>query len=277
MHRGQRPWVLRCESCGYLASTLTARIGEASHKGLREDRRAEALRPLRQHNFERVLEQLRLARAPRGAHLLEVGCAHGWFLDAAQARGYAVEGIEPDVSMAGSATARSHIVTRGFFPADVRPGKTFEVIVFNDVFEHLPDPAAALDACRDRLHERGLLVLNLPSSRGIFFRLAAALDRIGVKQPYQRMWQFGFPSPHLSYFSPATIDALAARHGFERVYAGKLASFDVHGLWSRLRYGGTSPALVSALTWLAIVAATPVFRLGPADIALHIYRLRAKG
>jgi SAM-dependent methyltransferase len=269
---GQRAWVLRCSRCGFLASTLSPSIGDPTSSILREDARAEALRPLRDRNFSAILDRLAEHGARPGARLLEVGCAHGWFMDAAKARGYVVEGIEPDAAIAADPIARGHGVTHGFFPQDLASTDAFDVIVFNDVFEHLPDPAAALDACRERLAPDGLLVLNLPSSHGVFFRVAATLDRLGFAGPYRRMWQHGFPSPHLSYFSPSTLDRLAGAQGFDRVYQGALASIDTRGLWSRLRYGGTVSALKAAGTWAVVVLATPLLRVAPADIALHIYK-----
>jgi SAM-dependent methyltransferase len=272
LRRGQRDWVLRCRDCGYLASTLSPTIGDRTRAGLHEDRRAEALRPLRDRNFKVILDRLRDQGLRPGARLLEVGCAHGWFMDAARARGYVVEGVEPDAAIAVDPIARGHTVTQGFFPQDLAGSDRFDAIVFNDVFEHLPDVVAALNACRDRLVVDGLLVLNLPSSRGVFFRAAALLDRIGVGGPYRRMWQYGFPSPHLSYFSPSTIDRLATAQGFERAYKGVLASLGTRGLWSRLRYGGTGSILNSAGIWAMIALTAPLIRAAPADIALHIYR-----
>ena len=90
-------------------------------------------------------------------------------------------------------------------------------------------------ACRRRLREGGLLVLNLPSSSGAVFRAATLLDRIGLHGPLDRLWQRGFPSPHLSYFDPDGLASLAARHGFREVHRSDLATVALGGLWKRLR------------------------------------------
>lgn len=150
-------------------------------------------------------------------------------------------------------------------------GGAYDVITFNDVFEHLPDVSAALGACRERLREGGLLVLNLPNSRGTVFRVAALLDRIGFHGPLDRLWQKGFPSPHLHYFHPDCLAELARRHGFREVHRGELATVELRGLWHRLRYDRTSSLPGSFLSWLAISLAFPALRLLPSDISLQMF------
>ncbi|HEX6137905.1 MAG TPA: class I SAM-dependent methyltransferase, partial [Casimicrobiaceae bacterium] len=121
---------------------------------LREEQREAALEPLRRRNFETVLERLAACGAVRG-ELLDVGCAHGWFLDAARRRGYVASGIEPDAAIAAQAVRRGHTVTHGRFPQALPAGVRFDVIVFNDVFEHLPDPRGALGAVHAALRPGG--------------------------------------------------------------------------------------------------------------------------
>ena len=65
----------------------------------------------------------------------------------------------------------------------------FDAIIFNDVFEHLPDPIDAIVAVERLLADDGILVLNLPSSDGLFFRVSTLLNRLGWRGPYERLWQ----------------------------------------------------------------------------------------
>ena len=285
-------WCYACPGCGFLASTLSPRIGDAEATGaIDEDRReialveqrdehrllwglatAGALIGLRKKNFAQIVERLDTMTTPSRRSLLEVGCAHGWFLDAAAEKGYQVHGIEPDAPIGAQARSKGHDVVTGFFPDALAPATRYDVIVFNDVFEHLPDPRAALSMCRQRLLPGGLLVLNLPSSRGIFFRIATLLDQVGVSGPHERMWQKGFPSPHLSYFHPAALTRLAGREGFAEVYRGTLDSLDRRGLWQRLRLDRRSSLLGAMVAWVAITVASPLLSRFPSDIALLIYK-----
>ncbi len=272
MHEAGADWCFSCCACGFLQSSLLPNIGNPDATIILDMQlRVIGLVTLRERNFERILDRLALLASPAQRALLEVGCAHGWFLAAARRRGYAATGIEPDALVAAQAISHGYDVTIGYFPDALKPGATYDFIVFNDVFEHLPDPRAALAACRQRLRPSGLLVLNLPSSRGVVFRLAALLARCGIRQPYERLWQKGYPSPHLSYFHPDALTKLAERAGFNEIYRGTLDLIDRHGLWQRLRQDRRASIPGTALTWLAVTAALPLIGWFPADIALQIF------
>jgi hypothetical protein len=55
-------------------------------------------------------------------------------------------------------------------------------------------------------------VLNLPSSDGVFFQIAKALNKVGISGPYHRIWQKGLASPHMSYFNAANLIRFVERH-----------------------------------------------------------------
>ena len=259
-----------CPDCAYACARphpVTAGEGAAE---LHEERREAALAPLRARNFEIVLDRL-AACGGRGT-LLEVGCAHGWFLDAARRRGYAASGIEPDAAVAAQAVQRGHHVVHGLFPDVLSPGDRFDVVVFNDVFEHLPDPRAAFRATARAVRAGGLLAINLPDSRGVFYRLAEALRRVGWRAPHERLWQVGFPSPHVSYFHPDALTRLASGFGFAEIDRRALPSIARQGLWQRLRYDPRASRLACAVTWLAVTLAVPAVRRLPSDISLTVFR-----
>ena len=268
-HRGY--WY-ECRQCGFLASSLTPAIGDdASHEAIDETRRRQALdeSPARQL-------RTRAGRAPAPSHLsptrlLDVGCAHGWFLQAAARRGYLTTGLEPDATIAAEARRDGHSVISGFFPEDLPGDAVFDVITFHDVFEHLPSPGEAAAACFQRLSPGGFLVLVLPSSKGFLFRLARLLCRVGLHGPWTALWQRGFPSPHLTYFHPDALERLLRPHGFREVHRATLPSFSRKGLWQRLRYDQRSSFLVSAVQWLALGLLSPMQALLPSDISFQVF------
>ncbi len=271
MKPGRKDWVFRCSGCGFLASTLAPGIGQDA--ALDETHRERALENLRRRNFEAVLDRIERFRGAGRGRVLDVGCAHGWFQDAAARRGYQAIGVEPDAEIGNVALRKGHEVHLGYFPAALPKGETFDVITFHDVFEHLPDVEAVLVDCRSRLRSGGLLVLNLPSRLGIFFRIATLLDGFGISGPYERMWQKRFPSPHLSYFDPAALARLVARHGFRELERGALPSIDREGLWKRLRFDRESSVVASVVMWLGIGLAAPVIRWLPPDITVQVFGL----
>lgn len=266
----RQEWVRQCRRCGFLASTLVAHVN-ASDSAIDERSRERALQVLRRRNFERVLDALASAALRERGRILDVGCAHGWFLEAARARGYDAIGLEPDDAVADVARRQGTPVRSGFFPQGLEPGECFDAIVFNDVFEHLPHPERAMRAVRDRLAPGGLVAINLPIASGVFYRTASVLDRIGMHGPFDRMWQRGFPSPHISYFTQATLAALAASCGMEERWRGFLPSLEASGLWPRLRYDRTAGFLKSALTWSILRASIPVLSSMSPDIGIQIF------
>ena len=134
----RRGYWFECTRCGYLASDLEPAIGDPDCATMDEGLRGEALQGLRRQNFERILDVLEPMRTPGNARLLDVGCAHGWFLEAARARGYDALGLEPDAAIAALARGKGLGVIDGYFPDALPAGERYDVITFNDVYEHLP-------------------------------------------------------------------------------------------------------------------------------------------
>lgn len=272
MNGPYRGYWFECRHCGFLASNLAPVIGDdASPDSIDEAYRREALDSLRHRSFERVLDALQQLPIPRPGRLLDVGCAHGWFLQAASHRGYRAIGLEPDPAIAAQARLDGLSVISGFFPQDLPDREIFDVISFHDVFEHLPSPREAAAACFQRLSPGGHLVLVLPSSKGVLFRLARLFSRVGLHGPLDRMWQRGFPSPHLTYFHPVALAGMLQSHGFREVHRDTLPSFSRTGLWQRLRYDRGSSLVVSAVQWLALVLLSPLQALFPSDISFQVF------
>jgi len=254
-------WILHCPSCGFLASTLTPGAGTG----------VEGLEALRKHNYARLLDRLETLRPLQGARILEVGCAWGWFLAAARERGASVQGIEPERANAELARAAGLPVEVGYFPADLEASGPFDAIVFNDVFEHIPQPSALLGPLEALLAPDGLLVINLPSSAGALFRLARTLDRVGVHGPFERLWQKGFPSPHISYFNPNNLRLLVERHsGLRRALEFPLDSVLREGLSERI--GSSHRGLAGTLMLAGIWTMSFVLPLLPSDIHVGVFR-----
>lgn len=269
-------WRRVCPACRMETSTLAPRLDARPMAEMFDWRQREgALKALRLANFAALLDHLGQIRPPP-ARLLDIGCAEGWFLEAALARGYEVHGLEPDARMAASG-APSLNISEGFFPDALAERERFDIITFNDVFEHLPDTNATLAACRAHLAERGLLLINLPNAEGGIYRIAQLLDRLGMPGPFARMWQKDYPSPHLSYFTPTTLAQLAARHGFRERARHPLAAVRLAGLWSRIRYDRTQPWTSSAASWLGAVAALPLLKAMPSDISLQMFEKTPNG
>lgn len=274
MRRGASAWHWQCATCGYEAADLAPSINEATaHERIDEASREAGLRSLRSHNFDRLLAAIG-RHAPAPGSVLDVGCAHGWFLDAARARGYRAAGIEPDANVFRSASARGLAVRQGLFPDVLSPAERFDVIAFNDVFEHIPDARAVLAACGRHLNAEGVLALNLPSSSGAIYRFARVLSRLGWGSFFDRLWQKGLPSPHVHYFDPGNLKALLEANGFEVVASGRLSTIRLRGLFTRVSYTGQHSLVMRLLICVAVALAIPLLSIVPADI---VYVLSRRG
>lgn len=270
--QGLKPWHARCGNCRYESAALQVSINEAgAHAAIDEEAREASLKMLRMENFREIIGHARTHAAPGARRLLDVGSAHGWFLEAA-APHFDVLGIEPDAAVGSKAAARGLPVRPGYFPDALAPDETFDVIVFNDVIEHIPDIRSAIAACHARLNFGGILILNLPNSRGFFYRLSKWLTRAGLPGPFERMWQKSLPSPHLHYFDPDNLTALLRGSGFQHVRSAELAALRADGLKERLNYVGKQNPLKTQAQYLAIRGLIPLLGMFPSDIIVGIYR-----
>lgn len=267
------PWSAQCPDCGTWRSNLEPEIeAQDLHREIDTDARSTGLKTLRDRNNARILGEIGKLRPVRGAKLIDVGCAHGWFLEAAERAGTAAEGIEPEAAMADHARAAGHRVRDGYFPAVLADGERVDVITFNDVLEHIPDVDETLQACAETLSTDGVLSINIPSASGLAYRAATALARVGVKGPYLRFWQHGLPSPHAHYFPPKALAQLVERHGLKVEAIVPLSAIERTGLWARLHTVGRVTPL-SVLAFVALWVAAPILnRPANSDIVLLLAR-----
>jgi SAM-dependent methyltransferase len=158
--------------------------------------------------YSRYLAELDKYGARKGA-LLEIGCGNGFFLQQALAQGYrSVRGVEPS----RAAVSQSAPEVRDSIVCDLmRPGlfgpAAFDVICLFQVFDHVPDPAAMLDACFTALQPGGLILSINHNTTAVSARL------LGERSPIVDI-------EHTYLYNPATMARIFAAHGFEVRKAG---------------------------------------------------------
>jgi SAM-dependent methyltransferase len=239
-------------------------IGEAD--------RVQGLEHIRRANSALILQRLGEIMSLRGRRVLDVGCAYGWFLTAAAGQGMTAVGIEPDVYTCRAARAEGLDVRRGYFPDSLTAGEEFDLVVFNDVLEHIPDVHRVLATCASVVARDGLIVISVPTNQGMLFRCARVLAQAGFLKPWERLWQKPFPSPHRYYFSRESLDLALARHRLVRRHAEGTISIRPRGLWSRLRFDRKCSIAASAVLYAGLLSLYPVYRIiGRTDKELLIY------
>ncbi|HEY3020503.1 MAG TPA: methionine biosynthesis protein MetW [Solirubrobacteraceae bacterium] len=146
-----------------------------------------------------------LAAVPRGARVLDVGCAAGHLAVAlVEERGCSVVGLEIDPGAAATARARGFEVRERDAERDGLDAAGFDAVVFGDVLEHLREPAAVLR----QAHAAPLAIVSLPNIAHWTARRALLRGRFPQED-------FGlFDRTHLRFYTRATAHALAREAGF---------------------------------------------------------------
>lgn len=149
--------------------------------------------------------------------LLDIGCAAGAFLRAAQILGLSVIGLEPNKWMSEYAQ-RTHglDVRSGTLSDHVFSDAEFDIVSLWDVIEHVPDPAKELREIHRILKRDGLLVVNYPDFGSMPARVLG------------RKWPF-LLSVHLTYYTPQTITKQLTEAGF--------TVLDIQKHWQTLELG----------------------------------------
>lgn len=149
--------------------------------------------------------------------VLDVGCASGGFgrslLDTRP--DVRVWGVEPDQAAAGQAAHAGYAgVAVGRFPdaASELDARQFDAIFFNDVLEHMPEPASAVAAAHDLVAPRGVVIASIPNVR--HFSVIWPLVRHGD-------WRYEasgiMDRTHLRFFTPRTMRELFEENGWQVV------------------------------------------------------------
>lgn len=270
-------WTFYCDSCNYWAAYLEQNIN--SHDDyIFSDERSDGevisfLDRIRIKNFNTILDDAELMHAKKTLKILDVGCASGLFIKTASERGHVVTGVEPNSIMAQIALAKGFDVINGYFPAAIPPKSKFDLIIFNDVFEHIPDVNEILHFCKIHLNNDGVLVINLPNSGGVIFRLAKILAQFGLMGPWQRLWQIMFYTPHLHYFNSSSLDKLLIKYNFNNNSGSKpLEALSLTGLWDRLAIDKSNNMVNRVLLFVGIILFYPITKILEKDAFYSIYK-----
>ena len=144
---------------------------------------------------------------------LEVGCGEGHFGARLKARGVReVWGIELAEDAARRASDRLERVLVGDIGRLIQalPAGYFDVVVFNDVLEHLVDPYDVLARIPICLNQKGVVVSSIPNIRFLptFYELLA-----------HKEWEYEesgiLDRTHLRFFTVTSIPRMYERLGYE--------------------------------------------------------------
>jgi 2-polyprenyl-3-methyl-5-hydroxy-6-metoxy-1,4-benzoquinol methylase len=97
--------------------------------------------------------------------ILDVGCGQGAFSRLIKSRrSCEIWGVEPMQEAARIASLHLDQIRYGYFTPELKlPDRYFDVVVFNDVLEHMLQPDAALQLATCLLADGGLVVASIPN------------------------------------------------------------------------------------------------------------------
>lgn len=136
--------------------------------------------------------------------VLDVGCSNGAFVQASIDAGLDAWGC--DLSTEAVPHALKDVVVTGGIADCGWHRRTFDVIIFNDVLEHIPNPVAALKTARGLLKRTGMLVVDIPDMGSAeALQLGPAFKHV---KPHEHLW----------YFTANQIRTTLEQVGFTVVY-----------------------------------------------------------
>ena len=252
--------VVYCRKCGLLFSGQKAGFGNP----------IQGMRKIAIRNYEIISKALEKTVLIQGSRILDVGCAEGGFTEMMLNKGGDSIGLEPDLDAAKEALSRQLPVKIISFEKFQGTEKSYDIIVFNDVFEHIEDPNGAIKKSLKLLKDNGFILINAPVSSGLIFRVVEIAARFGIESPYKRIWAQGLSSPHIYFYTENNLKLLLAKYNLDLVNSGRLVALETEGMYKRVRstYGPFAAIIISAVASIF----TLISNLTSADVKYFLFK-----
>lgn len=148
--------------------------------------------------YKAFAEMVRNAR-PDSKTVFEIACNDGAQLDEFKKLGFVTSGIDPAGNFHEQNIRKDHNVRCGYFPQHA-PVETFDLVIAQNVFAHVPDPHSFLQGCKKIMHKDSLLFIQTSQ--------ANMLDNHQADTIYHE---------HISFFNKRSIIKLFSRCDMEIV------------------------------------------------------------
>lgn len=222
----------RCPSCGQMATA--PRLREQDLPAL-----YSTYYPRRHIDFDSLEREAALVTAPYaklkrwlngtdnqghylacpGQKVLDIGSGSCLSLLELRKMGVDAYGVEADPNVKVIADRYGLCVHIGSIHDRPFGGEVFDLIVLNQVIEHVPEPQALLECVKDRLAPDGKFILSFPNA-GSWARVLSGTRWINWHVPY-----------HQHHFNKRSFELLAKRAGFRVVRARTITP----NLWTLLQ------------------------------------------
>lgn len=268
--------VYKCPNCGLYNSD--ARFEYSFKSNLESDSRDIGLKNLRIKNFATIIAELKKYYGDKINMLkgLEIGSGNGWWLQSCKENNISCTGIEPEHIYEDYHKENKLDVLYGFYPeVNAKRKNGYDFIIFNDVFEHIPDINGLVESLKKDISDDGMIIINLPMSTGFFYKAATLLHKFGINSFLTRLWQFDFHSPHMNYFNDKNMNLLLNNHGLSAVNALNLESLDFPSLKERIMADKGMSKFKAKILTSALTLMKPVIKSSKPDIKVFFFKKKA--
>ena len=257
-------YVYKCINCSFFKSKLKPGHG----------RDIEGISQLRRKNFKKIINIILSLNVNQSLKILEIGSGNGFFIEECEKSNINITGSEADEEQYNLLTKNFSNIIKIALPIknfNNKLSNKFDVVVFNDVFEHLENLDLILIQLKSILKINGQIVINLPSSDGLIYKFSNILNKIGFTNFYDRLWQKNLASPHLSYFNNSNLKMLFNKHGYNLIHTTSLDTVSKKGNFIRLNSTIKYKFICFLLSGLLFLFYY-FQKILPKDIILHIYK-----
>jgi SAM-dependent methyltransferase len=157
-----------------------------------------------------------VAHAPPNALVVDVGCGGGGLLRIMKRLGprdWRLVGVDISQTAIASLASAGIEGRQGRFESMGWDLPNPDIIIMNQVIEHLDDPSGVVRRCFELLKPGGVLLIETPS-----------VDALDADLFRERYWGGWHTPRHWTLYTPATLSELARRHGFESIETKHLLS-----------------------------------------------------
>ena len=159
-----------------------------------------------QPHVTRLIELIKqISHSDPTQKVLDIGCNDGSFIEALCKAGFTkVFGIEPAKDSYDLAVSKELNVEHDFFPNKHIKLDYYDIVISRHVLEHITELQSFFAGINLCIKDDGILVIEIPDSEALFYRLDYAL------------WE-----EHVNYFTYNTLKLLLNMHGFEIIHFEK--------------------------------------------------------
>ncbi|MCX6327717.1 MAG: class I SAM-dependent methyltransferase [Bacteroidia bacterium] len=165
---------------------------------------------------------------------LDIGAGEGWAMSFFQEKGWSVVGL--DYSEFGCKNHNSHLI-RELIVGDIyksiktliRKNKKFDVILLDNVLEHVIDPFSLLEDCKKLANKSACLIIEVPNDFSILQSF------LFEKKIIDNQFWIALPD-HLSYFNKEGLNNICKDAGWENVLSIADYPIDLHLLNENTNY-----------------------------------------